>query len=407
MKFQLTTLLLPSLLPHVRASPRNTCSLNLLFSPPYCPLFEQHLPPSQRYHRNVRESNRSSNTSASNTAQPEQLWTSDPFCISEFCVWTDTYFASDRGISIIATRNLAEGVAKSEGYQSARRTRTSSAESQTSPKYEVKALPGRGFGLVANHTLIRGDGVISESPVILAQHDIEDLLGEREIAVLHRVAVERLPQRSRADAAALHGYGGKGSAYDRFSANAFKVYDFAGVFPMVARINHDCRPNAHFHFDKKSFTHRIHAIRTIEPGEEITISYLSHYLTSDERAHRTTSQWGFECSCRLCHAAREDINNSDNRLSRIQSIEAFFLEERQDEITANPAMAEELIQLYKEERLGAPISRAYGYAAKQHALVGDKAKARMYANHALDAAKLWAGPWSKEVAHIYALLAGL
>ncbi|KAF2475083.1 SET domain-containing protein, partial [Lindgomyces ingoldianus] len=280
-----------------------------------------------------------------------------------FCVWANTSFAAGRGISIIATQNLAESVAKSEGYQSARRVRASGGGSQASPKYEVKTLPGRGLGLVANHTLVRGDDIVYEPPVVLAQHDIEDLLGEGEVATLHRVAVERLPYRTRADAMNLHGYGGKGTAYDRFSANAFKVYEFAGIFPMVARINHDCRPNAHFYFDKKTFTHRIHAVRTIAPGEEITISYLSHYLTSDERAHRTTSQWGFECLCRLCRVPQDKLNDSDNRLKRMQQIEAFFLDGSQDETTANPAMAEELIQLYQEERLDVPISRAYGYAS--------------------------------------------
>ena len=42
----------------------------------------------------------------------------------------------------------------------------------------------------------------------------------------------------------------------------------------VSRMNHDCRPNADYHFDPTTMTQYVHAIRPIAKGEEITISYI-------------------------------------------------------------------------------------------------------------------------------------
>jgi len=39
-------------------------------------------------------------------------------------------------------------------------------------------------------------------------------------------------------------------------------------------MNHDCRPNADYHYDPDTLAQHIHAIRPIAEGEEITISYL-------------------------------------------------------------------------------------------------------------------------------------
>lgn len=79
----------------------------------------------------------------------------------------------------------------------------------------------------------------------------------------------------------------------------------------------------------------------------------------------------------------------------------------QDGSATNTGIAEELVKLYKDEGLDAPIARAYRYAAQQYRMAGDHKRAKLYATHALDAAKLWGGPWSQEVAGINAVLSGL
>lgn len=39
-------------------------------------------------------------------------------------------------------------------------------------------------------------------------------------------------------------------------------------------MNHDCRPNAAYHFNPTTATMDIHAVRPILAGEDITVSYI-------------------------------------------------------------------------------------------------------------------------------------
>jgi SET domain-containing protein len=43
---------------------------------------------------------------------------------------------------------------------------------------------------------------------------------------------------------------------------------------IVSRMNHDCRPNAHYYWDPDTFTQNVFATRDILAGEEITITYV-------------------------------------------------------------------------------------------------------------------------------------
>lgn len=230
MVLTISTLLL-LLVSTARAS-SDTCSSDLTLWPQSRSPDEQLVLSSSENCRGIREKDQDADDISKTVHRANELWTSNPFCISDFCVFADATFAAGRGVSLIATRKLAESVAKSKGYSSS--NRTSPLNGSFPPKYEIRALPGRGLGLVASHTMVRGETIMVEPPVILAQHNLEDLLEEEEIGLLHRVALERLPYQARIATMRLHGYGGKDAAYDRFSANAFKVYDFAGLFPSVA-----------------------------------------------------------------------------------------------------------------------------------------------------------------------------
>lgn len=227
----LTILTLLLLLVSTARASSDTCSWDSTF-------WQQSRSPNERLTsssencRRIRKWDQDADNTSEAVHRTNDLWTSDPFCISDICALADATFAAGRGVSFIATRKLAESVAKSKGYSSS--YRTSQLNGSFPPKYEIRALPGRGLGLVASHTMVRGESIMVEPPVILAQHNLEDLVKEEEISLLHRVALERLPYQARIATMRLHGYGGKDAAYDRFSANAFKVYDFAGLFPSVA-----------------------------------------------------------------------------------------------------------------------------------------------------------------------------
>jgi hypothetical protein len=87
------------------------------------------------------------------------------------------------------------------------------------------------------------------------------------------------------------------------------------LFPLLARVNHSCMPNAHVCYypseqnakaDKRGRMF-VHALRNLGAGEEILISYFDILLPRDERQTRM-SKWGFHCHCLVCD---EDPAESD------------------------------------------------------------------------------------------------
>ena len=80
--------------------------------------------------------------------------------------------------------------------------------------------------------------------------------------------------------------------------------EIAAIFPLTARINHACQPNAQVRSQEFVDCHMdLVALKDIEEGEEITISYI---LTRDGARHRRSRQreleakYLFTCDCALC-----------------------------------------------------------------------------------------------------------
>lgn len=97
----------------------------------------------------------------------------------------------------------------------------------------------------------------------------------------------------------------------------------------------------------------------ITPGTEITITYIDPHMSRGDRLKKLSSLWGFHCSCSLCSLHSDLAHESDERLDQINTIR----ERLEDWETAPPQMALALLSLYEQERLHAPSSLAYWYAA--------------------------------------------
>lgn len=188
-------------------------------------------------------------------------------------------------------------------------------------------------------------------------------LEQEEWLELERAAVNNLPTKTRTMFSTLYGRPVTDPVSDRIDTNAFVLelneVTYYAVFPETARLNHDCRPNAAYFFDKQTLTHYVHAITDIAPGTEITITYIDPHMPRQKRLKRLSSLWGFNCSCSLCSLHSELAHASDERLDQITTIN----DRLEDWATAPLQMAQTLISLYEQERLHAPLSSAYWYAA--------------------------------------------
>ncbi|KAL7793120.1 hypothetical protein V8C37DRAFT_113266 [Trichoderma ceciliae] len=280
---------------------------------------------------------------------------------SSFCVFSFKDFAGGRGISILTTPDRIKKFQQLPAFVDA--GALFGVNEQPSPPFEERALPGRGRGLVANKTLHRGDRIFAHTPILMLDGDSFGDLEQKDWLELEHVAVNSLPPQTKMMFSALYGRPKTDPTSDRIDTNAFELgleeATHYAVFPEIARLNHDCRPNAVYFFDRQTLTHYVHAITDITPGTEITITYINPHMQRLQRLQKLSSIWGFDCSCSLCSLHPELARASDERLAQITALS----ERLEDWETAPPQMAQTLISLYEQERLHAPSSDAYWYAA--------------------------------------------
>lgn len=79
---------------------------------------------------------------------------------------------------------------------------------------------------------------------------------------------------------------------DHLQVNGIGLYDFG------SRFNHSCNPNCCFYTRGNQLY--VRALRDIEPGEELTISYCELYSTRASRLKKLYSKYSFVCQCDRC-----------------------------------------------------------------------------------------------------------
>lgn len=157
-----------------------------------------------------------------------------------------------------------------------------------------------------------------------------------------------------------------------------------------------------FYIDDK-LTHHTHAIRDIEPGEELTISYLDSFRAREVRQQRAHASWGFTCTCSQCSLSKDEADKSDARLFSIYKVENLLADLGNREVS--PDMIEQLIELYQEERLHFKIADAYTLAALNYNILGMTEMARKYAQLSIEQGLIEHGPDAPDIEAMRLLLA--
>jgi hypothetical protein len=442
LKYLLSTAVGASALETILNSNLGFCGVSFLDSSPWSPVcsrntdaagidIETHLP--SNIHRTANKPDQI-RLSASNHLADDFQWSHTPRCLREqnmtekFCVYTSQDFAHNRGISIWTTPENSEGFLRLPAFTHPDLLR--GVNEEPNPPYESRQLPGRGVGLIANRTLQKGDLIFSMTPVVMIEESIFEIFAKSDrLPFLHK-AVKRLPERSTKKFMDLCGHFGGDPVEDIINTNSFAVdmweddeeTAFNVVFPEISvsalptltshdcvnsdylqRLNHDCRPNAHYYFDTETLTQHVHALRTILPGEELTISYIDPAQTREERQYYLHQSWGFRCSCSLCTQPETHTHASDARIEQIASLREE-LEDYTPESEATTSMAELLVSLYEQERLHGPISEAYALAAIEFNGVGEPWTAQKYARLAIESGLLYGGPADRDVKEMEKLL---
>ena len=354
------------------------------------------------------------NSYASVNLNPQ--WSHRPECLAsnqsadEFCLYTSSTFANDRGISVWVTPETASRLLHMPAFADPEALADVNVP-QNLPFVQTQ-IPGRGSGLISNRTLHRGDRILSNTPLYIVDETVYADFDLQKRAPLQRKGVHRLPRNSTQAFLDLWGHWGGDHVDDVINTNSFAVDMWEGtkdeiavdiVLPEISRLNHDCRPNAHYYFDTETLTHHIHALRTIGPGEELTITYIDPVQLRQRRQEELQWNWGFKCSCSSCTQPKALSTTSDTRIKQITAL-IKHLSNRNASSRATPQMAELLISLYEQERILAPIAEAYTFAAREYNGVGDGYLAMKYASLAVEAGILYGGEKTNDVVDMKNLL---
>lgn len=250
----------------------------------------------------------------------------------------------------------------------------------------IRKAPGKGLGWFATRRIPKGTRLLSESPLFIFPKygmgmEAEHMVGRQ---------VQRLNEAQRAAFYALHNIHGNRHTRELGIArtNGLPLGADAsegGIFLEASRINHSCKHNAQNTWNSELGQITIHAIRDVEAGEEITISYLAVSATYVAAQAQLRSVFGFTCACERCSLPEAERDRSDVRLQRIS-----YLEEQLGDgfgILATPLAylrhAHEMKRLMDEEGIqDARVARLY-YDAFQIAIAnGDEARAKVFAERA-------------------------
>jgi hypothetical protein len=271
--------------------------------------------------------------------------------------------------------------------------------------YAIKSIPGRGQGLVATSRIHKGARILSEASIFKVPRDEPNLQVVESVIIKQLKSLDRDQQRAFF---ALHNaYGKRHSPFLGIArTNVLPLGSEAregGLFLEASRINHSCRHNAQNTWNANIGCLTVHALRDIEEGQEITITYLSCTTPYAERQRFLQEKFIFDCKCELCSLLPAQREESDLRLSKIRSIDEAIGD--LDEIISDPKIGLHLVhgmfRLFEEEGIwDASIPRAY-YDAFQIAIAnGDEARAKVFAERSYLAKTVIEGEDSPEAIRI-------
>lgn len=190
--------------------------------------------------------------------------------------------------------------------------------------YAIQDVAGKGKGLLATRNIAMGTRILSEEPVIR----FREMAFSTDSPALRksiRKQVDTLTHGQRQAFLSMH------NIYDDDDAarplgiirtNGLPFgNDEGGIFLEACRINHTCDNNAQKSWNENIKRHTIHAMRDIEEGEEITITYLGVLNKRDIRQEKLRQKFAFKCVCGLCALPPAASQESDRRLEEIINLD--------------------------------------------------------------------------------------
>lgn len=279
---------------------------------------------------------------------------------------------------------------------------TMASSTNSSTLYALKDIPGKGKGLVASQALVPGALIIDEPPLFTTESLENPATIEKDLGAI----VKSLPKKDQISFLSLHNnYPGKNPFSNIIRSNGYPLgpsSDIGGIFLETARINHSCRPNAQHAWNDKLKRMLVHAVRNVQEGEEITLSYVAGG-PSDARKEHIETYFGFDCGCEACSLPSHEQGVSDERLRKAQQLDEAIGDPKRVRHTPEKALNDchALRKIYQEERIfDLRLPRLYYDAFQICAMHSDQARASGFARAARDTRIICEGRDSIEAAEL-------
>jgi hypothetical protein len=252
--------------------------------------------------------------------------------------------------------------------------------SESSLLWEIKPSLGKGEGVFATRLIEAGTRVIMEDPLFairLPEFHPGKGFSAVEVTELIAAAVAELSEESQAAFRSCHEHRSPDEDNSElrdffiFRSNAYSLPDGrSAIFPLIAKINHACNPNIANIWDPSSGKRIIWAAKDIQPGEELTATYIPLLTTTEFRQQRL-GQYGFQCDCDICSNAER----TDRRRSRMGTLLAEIRGGASKQMSSFDSKimlsrAEKLIFLLEEEHLVDYLTQVYRIAAEVSVQLG-------------------------------------
>ncbi|KAI9068103.1 SET domain-containing protein [Trametes sanguinea] len=252
-------------------------------------------------------------------------------------------------------------------------------------------IPGKGSGLLAARKISRGELILEESPILT--HSCDNLTE----AWLKTALRGLTPRESVAFWSLSHAWMDHGISPRKgiWITNAIpcgspddpdgEENDLEGIFPVASRFNSSCTPNVFPWWDACSQKLAIRAVREIDIGEELCVSYIDVLIPRRDRAETLRMAYNFDCRCTACSLEGEDLVRSDHNRGAM-----YYISQRAaaiEGLTFYPCVGLSLVMrglglLRAEGLLDVYGNRLYAAGFEICALGGDAASASAWAMRA-------------------------
>lgn len=185
----------------------------------------------------------------------------------EFCIYSAPDFANGRGIMMLTTPRRAGEVERSRIFTEPEvYAAMTNLNAETSDRWRVEAVPGKGMGLIATRNLQVGDHIMSTTPSVMIDYDVFYELEPSQIHQMQGEGINYLPERHRNIFMNLSTHDGAEDHDSRVNkiilTNAFDI-DNTGV---VEKQEEDERESWYTVFPESKLAHRTyHSLQHMRP----------------------------------------------------------------------------------------------------------------------------------------------